>query len=206
MDGRVHRLVYLAAGARPNFMKIAPRVGAWDLRSGSLQYQIVQMPRYGAVSLHRPSNADGREAFTGIIAALNPCCRATAADLFRAPVHPGQSTAIRFSPRAQRCSDDTIVVHGLSEPVERCRTGADRQRRPAGRNHRPRPALSDLTVQNRAPHHRGGMNQHPDRHRPRYCLPRGSGRPCRARQSRQAPCPVGRSCDGTSFQHLEALL
>jgi UDP-N-acetylglucosamine 2-epimerase (non-hydrolysing) len=30
-----------------------------------------QMPRYGVVTLHRPSNVDGQEAFTGILTALN---------------------------------------------------------------------------------------------------------------------------------------
>ena len=41
MDGPVHKLIYLVAGARPNFMKIAPIVRALNQRSDCLQYRIV---------------------------------------------------------------------------------------------------------------------------------------------------------------------
>ncbi|HEX4343264.1 MAG TPA: UDP-N-acetylglucosamine 2-epimerase (non-hydrolyzing) [Verrucomicrobiae bacterium] len=41
VDEPVRKLIYLVAGARPNFMKIAPIVRALNQRSDSLQYQIV---------------------------------------------------------------------------------------------------------------------------------------------------------------------
>lgn len=41
MDGPVHKLIYLVAGARPNFMKIAPIVRALNQRIDRFQYQIV---------------------------------------------------------------------------------------------------------------------------------------------------------------------
>jgi len=45
--------IHLVAGARPNFMKIAPLVRAMDARRGEIGYK-AKHPSYGVVTLHRP--------------------------------------------------------------------------------------------------------------------------------------------------------
>ena len=119
-------LIYLVAGARPNFMKIAPIVRALQARADRFEFKIIhtgqhydremsdvffdelgipkpdyhldaggagletealkqQFPRYGVVTLHRPSNVDDEATLHGIAGAL----RDIAAELpLIFPVHP----------------------------------------------------------------------------------------------------------------------
>ena len=72
-------MIYLVAGARPNFMKTAPIMRALQGQS-ALSYKIIHTgqhhdrgekgERYGVVTLHRPGNVDDGERLARIVGVL----------------------------------------------------------------------------------------------------------------------------------------
>ena len=101
-------------------------------------------PRYAVVTLHRPSNVDGDENLRRVAGVLNRVAEDRFPSVF--PVHPRtrknlETAGIALGPRHH--PDRPAALHGLPAHLEGRRPGADRQRRPAGRDHRAGRALRD---------------------------------------------------------------
>lgn len=107
-------------------------------------------PRYGVVTLHRPSNVDDAKTMTRIAGAL----KAISSELpliFPVHPHPRQPGEVRHRSRPQCHPGRPARLHGIPQLVEgRCRS-AYRQRRPAGGNHRARRTLHHDSREHRTP-------------------------------------------------------
>jgi UDP-N-acetylglucosamine 2-epimerase len=145
--------------------------------------------RYGVITLHRPSNVDSAEMMTRIGGALKEIAQELPL-IF--PVHPRtRANLTKFGVDLGHHAGRAAGLHGVFEPVETRGCGADRQWRPAGRDHGAGGSVHHDSRKHRATCHRRRGLERAGRDRPGSHRGRGAQSAARRRQGRPQTAPVG---------------
>ena len=102
-----------------------------------------KLRRYGAVTLHRPSNVDDRETFARILSALKELGERTSSRFSAPSTHAKADGSFRSRSGPKYPYSSLIVLYGISESLEGRGHGSDRQWWPSGGDDRSQRAMSD---------------------------------------------------------------